>query len=82
MRSLRDKLAADMVVLVSEDSDCVRLREPQSHDVDDHQWHDVTSNTDAYAVVYSNCLSRQTLATSSATCRASITIGEQLPAAS
>lgn len=56
VRSLRDKLAADMVVLVSQNSDWCGYA---------GLWVTTTSagtNTDAYAVVYSNCLSNQTLA--------------------
>jgi hypothetical protein len=56
VRSLRDKLAADMVVLVSQDSGACGQAS---------LWVSTTNgvtNTDAYAVVYSNCLSNQSLA--------------------
>ena len=52
VRSLRDNLAADMVVLVSQDADwCGYANLTIS-----------SSNTDAYAVAASDCLSNQTLA--------------------
>lgn len=56
VRALRDKLAADMVVLVSENTDFCGYA---------GLWVTITatgSNTDAYAVVYPGCLSNQTLA--------------------
>lgn len=52
VRSLRDKLAADMVVLVSQDSDWCGYASVQVS----------SAGTDAYAVVWSSCLSSQSLA--------------------
>ena len=52
VRSLRDKLAADVVVLVSQDSDgCGKAG----------RWYP-NGTVDAYSVVYSICLSNQSLA--------------------
>ena len=56
VRSLRDSLAADMVVLVSQDSDWCGYANLMISIVNG------VSNTDAYAVAYSSCLSNQTLA--------------------
>jgi hypothetical protein len=52
VRSLRDQLAADMVVLVSQDSDWCGYASLSI----------ANGNADAYAVVYSSCLSSQSLA--------------------
>lgn len=56
VRGLREKLAADMVVLVSQDSDWCGYASLA--------WtsNGITTNYDAYAVTYSSCLSNQTLA--------------------
>lgn len=56
VRSLRDKLAADMVVLVSQDSDWCGYANLTITSMNG------VTNTDAYAAVYTNCLSNQTLA--------------------
>lgn len=56
VRSLRDKLAADMVVLVSQDSDWCGYANLTITSING------VTNTDAYAAVYTNCLSNQTLA--------------------
>jgi hypothetical protein len=56
VRSLRDKLAADMVVLVSQDKDWCGYANLMIS-----TYNGVTT-TDAYAVTYSSCLSNQTLA--------------------
>jgi hypothetical protein len=52
IRSLRDKLAADMVVLVSENSDYCGWA----------SWVNTNNSIDAYAVVSSGCLSNHSLA--------------------
>ena len=56
VRSLRDSLAADMVVLVSQDSDWCGYANLTISTVNG------VSNTDAYAVAKSSCLSNQALA--------------------
>jgi peptidyl-Asp metalloendopeptidase len=60
VRSLRDKLAADMVVLVSQDTGACGYSSLQ---ITTTTLNGVTtSNTDAYAVVASKCLSSESLA--------------------
>ena len=56
VRSLRDRLAADMVVLVSQNSDWCGYASLQVTNTSSG------TNTDAYAVAWSSCLSSQTLA--------------------
>lgn len=56
VRSLRDKLGADMVMLVSQDSDWCGYANLQI------TIYNGVTTTDAYAITYSSCLSNQTLA--------------------